>query len=153
MIDELSFTIPVADTVNMNGRFHWSKTDSLRKKLIAETTWRARQLRPRESATIVVEVTKATKARYDPANLHPTVKPVVDTLVACGVLPDDDFSHVLGPVIVPGGVDPSLRRRNAMVPQRMRLRVVLLPYLAGDEFVKTLNTRYAITVEGNNNDS
>lgn len=37
-----------------------------------------------------------TTGRYDPANIEPMVKPILDALTDLGFWPDDDMTHVLG---------------------------------------------------------
>jgi hypothetical protein len=53
---------------------------------------------------VVAYVVKPRRGRYDPNNLWPTVKAVVDGVVDAGVLVDDDHAHVVGPDMRHGGV-------------------------------------------------
>lgn len=46
---------------------------------------------------IVAKIWKPKANRFDPNNLHPTTKAIVDGLVSAGLLADDDHKHVLGP--------------------------------------------------------
>lgn len=46
---------------------------------------------------IVARIWKPKANRFDPNNLAPTSKAIVDGLVAAGLLADDDHKHVLGP--------------------------------------------------------
>jgi hypothetical protein len=46
---------------------------------------------------IVAKIFKPKANRFDPNNLHPTTKAIVDGLVQAGLLIDDDHKHVLGP--------------------------------------------------------
>jgi hypothetical protein len=50
---------------------------------------------------------KPRRGRYDPNNLWPTVKAVVDGFVDAGLLADDDHLHVIGPDMRHGGVGPA----------------------------------------------
>lgn len=52
---------------------------------------------------IVAKVFKPVDNRYDPMNFYPTGKAVVDAIVARGILADDDWKHVLGPLMDRGG--------------------------------------------------
>ncbi|MGP5219477.1 hypothetical protein [Arthrobacter rhombi] len=52
---------------------------------------------------IVATFWKARNGRYDPNNLWPTVKAVVDGFVDAGLLADDDHKHVIGPDMRHGG--------------------------------------------------
>jgi hypothetical protein len=52
---------------------------------------------------VLAHVWKPRAGRYDPNNLWPTVKAVVDGLVEAGFLADDDHVHVLGPDMRHGG--------------------------------------------------
>jgi crossover junction endodeoxyribonuclease RusA len=53
---------------------------------------------------IMARFWKPRNGRYDPNNLWPTVKPIVDGLVDAGFLVDDDHLHVEGPDMRHGGV-------------------------------------------------
>lgn len=59
-----------------------------------------------------IAVWKGQGRRYDPANLYPTAKAVLDGMVDAGVLVDDDYRHVDGPHLHYGGVNPALRGRT-----------------------------------------
>ena len=56
---------------------------------------------------IFAHVWKPRAGRYDPNNLWPTVKAVVDGLVDAGFLVDDDHKHVIGPDMRHGGKGPA----------------------------------------------
>jgi hypothetical protein len=56
---------------------------------------------------IFAHVYKPRGGRYDPNNLWPTVKAVVDGLVEAGFLVDDDHLHVIGPDMRHGGKGPA----------------------------------------------
>ena len=55
---------------------------------------------------IIAKVYKPVDNRYDPMNFYPTGKAVVDAIVAAGILADDDWKHVLGPLMDRGGKCP-----------------------------------------------
>lgn len=52
---------------------------------------------------ITAKVYKPVSNRYDPMNFYPTAKAIVDAVVARGILADDDWKHVLGPLVDHGG--------------------------------------------------
>ena len=52
---------------------------------------------------VTVKVWKKTANRYDPGNLYPTAKAVLDGIVSAGLLKDDDWIHVDGPDMRHGG--------------------------------------------------
>lgn len=56
---------------------------------------------------IVAHIWKPRAGRYDPNNLWPTVKAVVDGVVESGLLADDDHVHVEGPDMRHGGKGPA----------------------------------------------
>jgi predicted nucleic acid-binding Zn ribbon protein len=56
---------------------------------------------------ITAHIWKPRRGRYDPNNLWPTVKAVVDGFVDAGLLFDDDHVHVIGPDMRHGGVGPA----------------------------------------------
>lgn len=46
---------------------------------------------------VITAYHKRTANRYDPANLYPVGKAIVDALVDVGIVVDDDHEHVVGP--------------------------------------------------------
>ncbi|WP_157366295.1 hypothetical protein [Arthrobacter sp. Soil763] len=56
---------------------------------------------------VVAEVWKPRRGRYDPGNLYPTAKAVLDGIVDAGLLSDDDWLHVVGPDMRHGGIGPA----------------------------------------------
>ncbi|EPH14712.1 hypothetical protein HMPREF1484_02021 [Dermabacter sp. HFH0086] len=77
---------------------------------------------PMGRANVYVGITKRTRGKYDPANLTDTFKGCVDQLVENGVLEDDDYTHVTGPLVYHEAVD-----REVPV-ETIRARVTLTPY-------------------------
>jgi hypothetical protein len=58
---------------------------------------------------ITAFITKKRGGRYDPNNLWPTIKAIVDGIVDAGLLHDDDHVHVIGPDMRHGGTgEPSV---------------------------------------------
>jgi Holliday junction resolvase RusA-like endonuclease len=97
---------PVADVkqlISANDRGHWSKNHRKTKQwrqtaqLVASSARNRGHLPLMERARIEVWFTYPTNHRRDVANLHPTVKALVDGVVDAGILPDDNDKHVLGP--------------------------------------------------------
>jgi len=87
------------DFLNANQRLHWAKRAHLTRY------WRERgkiaatnaQIPWMSKAHVTVTVHKTTNHRFDPANLAPTAKAIVDGLVDAGVLDDDDRTRLVGP--------------------------------------------------------
>lgn len=52
---------------------------------------------------ITAWITKDRGGRYDPNNLWPTIKAILDGVVESGLLADDDHLHVIGPDMRHGG--------------------------------------------------
>lgn len=88
-----------ADWINANHRAHWSKRAKLTRawRNAAHIVAKQHKLPKLDRAHILVEIHKTTNGRYDPANLHPTAKAIVDGLIDYGLLPDDDATHLDGP--------------------------------------------------------
>ncbi len=102
----LTFTIdgpPKRALLTANERAHWrrraerSKYWRQRAYLEATSAIRRGDLEPLTWAHFTVDVAWPDKRRRDVANVHPTVKAIVDGLVDAGVLPDDDDRHLMGP--------------------------------------------------------
>lgn len=108
-----SFTLELpklANWINANDKRHWAPQAKLVK------TWRhgahiyARQAKlPKGLQRVQVDayVWKKAQMRYDPHNLMPTLKPVIDGLVTdYGLIPDDSSEYLAGPFIHHGGYGP-----------------------------------------------
>ncbi|MFK5691302.1 hypothetical protein ACI3EY_16715 [Ornithinimicrobium sp. LYQ92] len=98
----MTYTMTLAagmDYLNANHRTHWAA------KAKRTRYWRDRaRLEARRAgipaldrAHITVTIHKTRGGRYDPGNLAPTAKAIVDGLVDAGVLDDDDATRVIGP--------------------------------------------------------
>lgn len=96
-------TIPGHRWVNMNGshgspRAHQSAMDDWKARAIVAI----RAAKPEPVPTpceIVAYVRRTTNAASDAHNVTPTIKACIDAAVACGVIPDDNDSHVMQLVI------------------------------------------------------
>jgi hypothetical protein len=106
----LQVTVPMpagAVWLNSNDRKHFRATDPHR------AAWRAagaKAVEGRESfehARVTAHVWKPRAGRYDPMNLWPTVKALLDGMVDAGLFPDDDWRHVVGPDMRHGGIGPA----------------------------------------------
>ncbi len=97
-----------ADWISSNGREHW------RPKAQKSKAWRQTAMLVGQSSglvftvpvDVVVQVHKRFASnRWDPHNLWPTAKPVIDGLVDAGVLVDDDTKHIRSSSIRAGEAD------------------------------------------------
>ncbi len=111
----LTVTVSVhrAHLMSANHRKHW-RTQRAQTRVLRQLAWaEARralgpscvpsQLHPlMVRAQIDVHVTWPDRRRRDVANVHPTVKALVDGLVQdAHLLPDDDDEHLTGPFLHP----------------------------------------------------
>lgn len=93
-----------ADWINSNQRHHRFKTAELTRAWRRAGRDAAADAEPvAGSVRIVAHIWKDRAGRYDPNNLWPTVKAVVDGFVDAGLLADDDHQHVTGPDMRHGG--------------------------------------------------
>lgn len=86
----------------------WRRTN-LKADVMPQVRWLARKLKPVPRAAVWVGVIKGNRARYDPANLTDSMKPVVDGLVGAKILPDDSHKYVRGPWMIHLGFNRGLR--------------------------------------------
>lgn len=91
-------------TLTANKRPHWSYRAAVTREWRQEACQLARAARvPRlDRAAIRVDVLPRTRGRYDPNNVSPMSKAIVDGLVDAGVLDDDDATRLDGPDHRPG---------------------------------------------------
>lgn len=52
---------------------------------------------------VTAYIWKPRGGRYDPGNLYPTAKAILDGLVDSGLIEDDDYTRVVGPDMRHGG--------------------------------------------------
>jgi hypothetical protein len=104
---ELSIALPPGlPVLSLNGRLHWAERNRAAQQLksAAHVMARAAKAPALQRAEITVEYQPPDRRRRDPDNYAATGKPLIDGLVAAGVLPDDDGKHVtavhyrIGPV-------------------------------------------------------
>src|SRR5690606_5799033 len=96
----------LANWINANDKRHWSPQAKLVKAWRHGAHIMARQAKLSKGLQRVrvdAYVWKKTQVRYDPHNLMPTLKPVIDGLVDYGLLPDDSSEYLAGPFIHHGG--------------------------------------------------
>lgn len=126
LLQQFTLTLPKSEVLTSNGgRGHHQAHGKAVKNIIEKARPLVRRLEPMESAFIIVQVFKGHARAYDAANLHETVKPIVDAVVRAGKIADDDNSRVLGPLPVHGGVNRSLSKRaNPYLGERIQFRVM-----------------------------
>lgn len=85
--------------LSANTRHHWSVNREVARtwRHAAATTAQHQGIPPIQRARVVVTFHKATSHRYDPGNLAPVSKAIVDGLVDAGVFPDDSHEYLVGP--------------------------------------------------------
>lgn len=126
LLQEFTLTLPKAEVLTSNGgRGHPQAHGKAVRNIIEKTKPYTRRLHVMESTFIIVQVFKGHAGAYDAANLHETVKPIVDAVVRAGRIVDDDNSRVLGPLPVHGGVKRSLSKHsNPYLGERIQFRVL-----------------------------
>jgi Holliday junction resolvase RusA-like endonuclease len=109
----LTLTLPVAvpfsEVANANDarREHWG-TKSRKARALRARGALAYRLAGSPRMDVVrcsVQVYYPDRRKRDVANLHPTVKALVDGMVKAGLLPDDDDAHLTGPHLEHGRDD------------------------------------------------
>lgn len=85
--------------LSANTRHHWSVNREVARywRQVAAITARNANIPPMGRAHITVTFHKATARRYDPGNLAPVSKAIVDGIVDAGILPDDSSEYLVGP--------------------------------------------------------
>ncbi len=99
-------TVPApAGWISSNQRIHRMEQAKLTKawRLAGFAAARNAGVPTLDRAAITAYVWKPRNGRYDPGNLYPTCKAVVDGFVDAGVLADDDWKHLDGPDMRHGG--------------------------------------------------
>lgn len=100
MSDAYDLTFPAGmDWINANDRLHWAQKAKRTRYWRDKAAWIAKRagMPHMERAHVTVTIHKTTNRRFDPANLAPTAKAIVDGLVDAGVLDDDDRTRLVGP--------------------------------------------------------
>lgn len=99
--------IPKADEwINANQRLHWApkakRTKAWRQAavIVARSAGLPKHL---GRVHVTAEVWKSSNRRYDPHNLYPTVKAIIDGLVDYGLIVDDSAGYLDGPDMRHGG--------------------------------------------------
>lgn len=92
-------TVPkVGDWMNSNDRRHRMAQANLTKAWRAAGKAACVGLVPVSGKVhMTATIHKDRDGRWDPNNLWPTVKAIVDGMVEAGVLVDDDHKHLIGP--------------------------------------------------------
>lgn len=108
MRQRFEMLVPLGLTVSSNRTAERWKRQKVKDAMRALTRTHAASLYPCGAASIYVGLEKRTAGRYDPANTTDTWKGMVDELVDMGVLDEDDYHHVLGPLPYHHGIDRQL---------------------------------------------
>lgn len=96
---EVILTIPApCQFINSNQRLHRMAQAKLTKTWRQASAAAAQGLEPFSPPVhITAHIWKPRAGRYDPNNLAPTTKAIVDGLVDAGLLADDSVEYVVGP--------------------------------------------------------
>lgn len=88
-----------------NARPHWSVAREVARywRHLAAVTAREADIPKVDRGRVVVTFHKATNRRYDPGNLAPVSKAILDGIVDAGVFEDDSHEYVIGPDHRAGG--------------------------------------------------
>lgn len=83
-------------TQNQLRRMHYQTEARLKAQAKSEARWaiRGAHLEPRFAANVILHWRQSDNRRRDGDGAAPTLKVVLDALVAEGVLPDDSWEHV-----------------------------------------------------------
>lgn len=107
--------VPASVVLNMNDRRHWARTRERVEQMRVLGLIAGRRMYPVPETCrvrIVMHVWKGHGRLYDPPNLAPSAKAIVDGFRDAGILVDDDWKHVDGPHLEHGGVDAALKGRG-----------------------------------------
>lgn len=82
-----------------NARPHWSVAREVARywRHVAAVTAREAGIPRVDRGRVVVTFHKATNRRFDPGNLAPVSKAILDGIVDAGVFEDDSHEYVVGP--------------------------------------------------------
>ena len=90
--------------INSNQRLHRMAQAKLTKTWRQASATAATGTKPfTNQVRIIAHIHKPRGGRYDPGNLYPTAKAILDGIVDAGILTDDDHVHVIGPDMRHGG--------------------------------------------------
>jgi hypothetical protein len=106
MAESFTLYIHKGYILNANQRLHWAP-EAERKKVLRQLGNLQHRTLPKWTQRVKIDAYVSYPARQprDVANLHPTMKTVLDGLVdgGKGILPDDNDSYVSGPFLHPSG--------------------------------------------------
>jgi crossover junction endodeoxyribonuclease RusA len=116
---------PGLELLSMNGREHFMARARTFKSLktAAWAMLKNAKVPPLDRVTVRVIYDPPDRRPRDPDNLGATVKPLVDAIVAAGIIPDDNSRHV---VWAHAEIGPEVRKPS-------RLRIVITEVVAGAE--------------------
>lgn len=115
MRQTIDVKVPRSVVLSANDRRHWAPTGDRTAQLRTLGRLAGRSMFPVPAGVRVridVDVWKGHGGRYDPPNLYPSAKAIVDGLRDAGILADDDWKHADGPHMHHGGVNPGLKGRT-----------------------------------------
>ena len=118
--------VPATEVLTSNQRLHWGERARRTRALRWRATLAYRQAgKPRmEVAHCVARLTYRDRRRRDAHNIMPTLKALIDGVVAAGLLPDDNHKHLVGPDMRITDPDPDLRRRGYALRIRLEFEEV-----------------------------
>lgn len=94
--------------INSNQRLHRMAQAKLTKAWREAAQHASKDVGPLNPPVhITAHIWKPRRGRYDPNNLAPTTKAIVDGLVDAGLLADDSVEYVIGPDHRHGGIGPA----------------------------------------------
>lgn len=115
MKQTIDVKVPSSVVISSNHRRHWGSTNGRTQQIrtLGRLAGRSMYRIPEGIKVLIdVDVWKGYDSHYDPANLYPTAKAIVDGLRDAGILVDDDWKRVDGPHLHHGGVNTALRGRT-----------------------------------------
>lgn len=115
MKQTIDVRVPASVVLNSNDRLHWRPEGQRTAQLRMLGKQAGRKMFPVPDTLRVridVNVWKGYGSHYDPTNLYPTAKAIVDGFRDAGILVDDDWKRVDGPHMHHGGVNADLKGRT-----------------------------------------
>lgn len=113
-------TIRKTTWLNANQKKHWGDSSPAVRtwRQAAVNAARAKSIPAMQKAEIHCYITKPTKRIYDPANLAPTAKAIIDGLVEnYGLLPNDNYHYLDGPHLHHHTVQPGVEQITVRITQ------------------------------------
>lgn len=107
--------------MNANQRLHHHQRANLTRQWrtlgrIAGETLQANTPTHYTRARLTYTTTKTTRRRYDPPNLYPTYKALLDGLVDAGIFPNDDNNIITEHTFTQGTIGPTEQTTITITP-------------------------------------